>query len=210
MIFKNSKHQPIKFRGFKFIGYHEDYPIAYYYKELPRGNYELMECVLEGEKKPEIGPGSSVKIIDPFMTTYLSTEGADKLTTHQLVKNTLEQCFSDLEEKDFNDMLTKFTSKVPKEVTSSKLYRQYKDEGYKVLYCSNDESTARLFGIVNIVLYKEENLSINSKTLKLDRNYVLFKPLRFSVSPAYLKDKTKKKYIETDLNEIRIDRNLLV
>ena len=90
------------------------------------------------------------------------------------------------------------------------MYRQYKDEGYKVLYCSNDESTARLFGIVNIVLYKEENLSINSKTLKLDRNYVLFKPLRFSVSPAYLKDKTKKKYIETDLNEIRIDRNLLV
>ena len=43
-IFKTSKNQPIKFRGFKFIGYHIDYPnVCYYYKKLDRDNYELME-----------------------------------------------------------------------------------------------------------------------------------------------------------------------
>ena len=34
-LFKESKHQPIKFRGFKYIGVHENYPhIVYYYKSL--------------------------------------------------------------------------------------------------------------------------------------------------------------------------------
>ena len=30
-LFKESKHQPIKFRNFKFVGYHKDYTNACYY-----------------------------------------------------------------------------------------------------------------------------------------------------------------------------------
>ena len=71
-LFKESKHQPIKFRNFKFVGYHKDYINAcYYIKELPRDNFEIMECMLEGAKKPEVGAGTKVQIIDAFMSNYL-------------------------------------------------------------------------------------------------------------------------------------------
>ena len=87
---------------------------------------------------------------------------------------------------------------------------KYKGIGYEVLYCSNDESEDRLFGIVNIVLVKEERLVAKHKKLNIDRSYTLFKPLRFSVAPSYIEGKSKTKYIEMELNEIRIDHDILV
>ena len=54
-LFKESKKQPIKLRKFNFVGYHNDYAnCCYYIKKLPRDNFELMEMLLEGVKKPEI------------------------------------------------------------------------------------------------------------------------------------------------------------
>lgn len=209
-IFKEAKHQPIKFRNFKFIGFHEDYPnTCYYYKECPRGNYELLECILEGEKKPEIGAGTNVKVLDPFMARFLANKASFKETQKEIVCGAIERNFGNLSEKDKKEMIDKFSAEVPKEIKSSPLYRKYKGAGYDILYCSNDENENRLFGIVNIVLVKEEHIESNNINFKFKRDYVLFKPLRFSVSPKYLKNETPKKYIETELNEIRIDKQLL-
>ena len=80
-LFKRTKKQPIKLRNFKYIGNAQHYPnIVYYYKELLRDNFEIMTCALEGTlKKPEIGAGTNVKVIDVFMANYLynlsKTEG---------------------------------------------------------------------------------------------------------------------------------------
>lgn len=77
-LFKETKKQPIKFRNFKFIGFHPDYETCgYYFKELPRDNFELMEIMFEGGVKrgklykPEIGAGTKVQILDTFMSNYL-------------------------------------------------------------------------------------------------------------------------------------------
>ena len=211
-LFKESKYQPIKFRGFKFIGFHKDYPNAcYYYKPLERNNYELMECMLEGEKKPEIGAGTTVKVLDTFMSKYLELliDGHPK-KEEELVITAINSVFGDFETDVRKVMKEKFSSPVPAEVEKSKLFKKFKEDGYEVLYCSNDESEDRLFGIVNIVLVKEERLVAKHKKLNIDRSYTLFKPLRFSVAPSYIEGKSKTKYIEMELNEIRIDHDILV
>ena len=206
-LFKESKHQPIKFRGFKYIGVHENYPhIVYYYKPLIRSNFELLECILEGERKPEIGAGTSVKVIDPFMATYLRFLDTS-LETKEIVSTCVERYFYDLEEKEQESMIKKYTSEVPKEIKTSKLFRKYKDAGYDILYCSNDENEDRLFGIVNIMLVKEDHLE--SEKMGIDSHYSLFKPLRFSVSPRFLKGEGTKKYIEMELDEIRVNHSIL-
>ena len=211
LLFKESKHQPIKFRGFKFIGYHKDYPNAcYYYKPLDRGNYELMECMLEGQKKPEIGAGTKVSVLDTFMSTYLvglitnTTNTGKDLITAAIINN-----FYDYDDKSTNEMIKKFNSKLPTEIGTSPLYKKYKEQGYNVLYCSNDESKDRLFGIVNLVLVKEEHIKSDDPKINIDRKYTLFKPLRFSVAPSYIKKESKTKYLEMDLDTIRVDHDIL-
>lgn len=204
-LFKESKHQPIKFRGFKFIGFHDNYPnICYYYKPMIRGNFELLECFLEGERKPEIGAGTNVKVLDPFMATYLDNR---ELDSEGVVSFTIANYFYDLDDNAKKEMHDKYTAKVPKEIKTSALFRKYKDAGYDILYCSNDESKERLFGIVNIMLVKEEH--IVSEKVGINSYYTLFKPLRFSVSPRFLKGEATKKYIEMELNEIQVNHNIL-
>lgn len=210
-LFKESKHQPIKFRGFKFIGYHKDYPNAcYYYKPLDRGNYELMECMLEGQKKPEVGAGTKVSVLDTFMAYYLSFKiKGEELTGTKFVTRVIENYFFDYPEEAMKSMIKKFNSKLPTEIGTSPLYKKYKDQGYKVLYCSNDESEDRLFGIVNLVLVKEEHIKSDDPKINIDRKYTLFKPLRFSVAPSYIKKESKTKYLEMDLDTIRVDHDIL-
>ena len=210
-LFKESKHQPIKFRGFKFIGYHKDYPNAcYYYKPLDRGNFELMELMLEGERKPEIGAGTKVSVIDTFMACYLDLKiKGEELTGTKFVNRVITHYFFDFTEETQKEMIKKFNSKVPTEIGTSQLYKKYKDQGYNVLYCSNDESEDRLFGIVNLVLVKEEHIKSDDPKINIDRKYTLFKPLRFSVAPSYIKKESKTKYLEMDLDTIRVDHDIL-
>lgn len=209
-IFKESKKQPIKFRGFKFIGHHSDYPEAcYYYKALPRDNFELMECMLEGQRKPEIGAGTNVKIIDAFMARYLYNKQTNtKFKTSKLfIKNVVNKTYGDFSEKQKEGFIKQFTSDIPKEVLKSELFKKFADNGYEVLYCSDDETEERKMAIVNIVLVKEEHLV--RKELQLDRKITLFKPLKFRVLPSYLKGESKKKYMEEELPEVVIYNEIL-
>ena len=209
-IFKESKKQPIKFRGFKFIGYHSDYPEAcYYYKSLPRDNFEIMECMLEGNKKPEIGAGTTVKIIDAFMARYLYAKNVKEKfkSNKEFIETVINNSYSDFTDKQKEGFIKQFTSKVPKEVESSDSFKKYIENGYELLYCSNDETEERRLGIVNIVLVKEEHLV--RKELQLDRKITLFKPLKYRVLPAYLKSKSNKKYMEEELPDVVIYNEIL-
>ena len=210
-IFKTSKNQPIKFRGFKFIGYHIDYPnVCYYYKKLDRDNYELMECLLEGDKKPEIGAGTSVKIIDAFMSNYLEDRINKKTyeNKNEFIKKVLDTTYYDFTEQQKIGMYNKFISKIPKEVKSHKRFKDYIQDGFEVLYCSNDEGPDRYMGIVNIVLVKEEH--IKSEKMGIDRRFTIFKPLKYRTTMKYIKGESLTKYREEDIPEIVINNDLLI
>lgn len=213
-LFKESKKQPIKFRNFKFIGVAKNYAnICYYYKELPRDNFELMTLNIEVTKrKPEIGAGTNVKVIDPFMATYLyfiqnKLEIGDK---HEFVSQVVCSTFNDFEEKTQKEMIKKFNSSIPKEIKETESYKKAKKDGYTDLYCSNDENKDRAFGVVNLVMVKDEKIVSNDERIDINSSYTCFRPLKFMVSPKYLAGKSKEKYIEVDLQEITVDHDLLV
>lgn len=211
-LFKESKKQPIKFRNFKYIGYAENYPnICYYYKELPRDNFEIMTCALEGDqRKPEVGAGTNIKVVDVFMSNYLYNlrNNINTKDVNDFVTKTIETSFSSLEDKDKEAMIKKFNSAIPKEIKKFDSYTEAKKDNFKVLYCSNDESKDRAFGIVNIVLVKE--VVIGLKDMDIHSEYTIFKPLRFIVSPTYIKTKKGDKYNEVKQEDIIIDHSLLV
>lgn len=211
-LFKTEKKPPIKLRNFNFIGYHKDYVnCCYYYKELANDNFELMEMMLEGAKKPEIGAGTKVQILDAFMSNYLYFKNnkikyKDNLDfIHKVCTNT----YKNLTKKQKDEFIKKFTSKVPSEIKRSAVFKKYIDNGYEILYCSNDESKTRLMGIVNIVLVKVEHLYSEDKRIELDRYYSLFKPLKYLVTPGYIKGTSKTKYYEEELPQIVVSHDLL-
>ena len=209
-LFKEDKKQPIKLRGFKFIGFHKDYANAcYYYKELPRDNFEIMECMLEGAKKPEIGAGTKVQIIDAFMSNHLYNVQNDIKTkdTHDFIKYVVEHSFEDLTEKQKEGMIKQFNSTVPKEVKETQAYKDCKKDGFNLLYCSNDESDERKMAIVNIVMVKEQKLV--SKEMGIDRTYTIFKPFKYRVLPTYLNKTSKQKYMEEIISPIVVCHDIL-
>lgn len=205
-LFKENKHQPIKFRGFKYIGFDENHPnVCYYYKELDRNNFEIMTCHLEGDKKPEIGAGTNVNVIDCFMAHYLKNK---KGSYADLVKETIEDVFYDYDDKEREAMIKKYSSKIPSELKG--IYDLIKNGDYELLYCSNDEAEDRKLGVVNIVTVKEEHIKSDDERFNIDKHFTVFKPMKFMTSPSYIKGEGTTKYIEVPLNEIVIDNDLLI
>lgn len=212
-LFRKGKRQPIKFRNFKFIDVAKNYPnVCYYYKELPRDNFELMTCTLEGtQRKLEIGAGTNVKIIDVFMAHYLYSKKHDIefLDTYSFISAVIMSAFSDIKDTEKEAMIKKYNSTIPDEIKNIESYKKAKKDGYKMLYCSNDESKDRAFGIVNIVMYKDVAIDSKDERLDIHSKYTYFKPLRFMVSSSYLKGESKTKYREVQLEEIGVDHDLL-
>ena len=211
-LFKESKKQPIKLRGFKYIGYAENYPnICYYYKELPRDNFEILTCSLEGtQRKPELGAGTNVKVIDVFMSSYLYNlrNGISTGDRAGFIDATIRTSFEDLDEEKIKAMVCKFNSAIPEEIKEFDSYKEAKKDGFKVLYCSNDEGKDRAFGVVNLVLFKYT--TVDSESLKIHNEYTVFRLLRFMVTPNYVKHKNGKKYNEVKQEDVIVDHNLLI
>ena len=217
-LFKETKKQPIKFRNFKFIGFHPDYETCgYYFKELPRDNFELMEIMFEGGAKrgklykPEIGAGTKVQILDTFMSNYLYNiinnikVKNNKDFIHRVVSNS----FSNEEKPTKDSIVKKFTSPVPAEIKKSNTYKKYIDMGYEVLYCSNDETSIKRFSIVNIVLVKDDHVKSSNANIEIDRHYTLFQPLKYMTTPSYIKKESKTKYHEEELPKIVVNNDIL-
>ena len=212
-LFKTEKrkYQPIKFRNFTFIGFHKDYANAcYYYKKLPRDNFELMECMLEGSKKPEVGAGTTISVIDTFMSNYLKDiiDGREFKTHYDFIKNVIETSYGDFKKETKEAMISKFNSEIPKEIKETETYKTYTNNGYELLYCSNDEATDRKMGIVNIVLVINHHIKSKDPRINIDRMYTIFKPLKFRVLPSFTKGKSKIKYIEEELPKIPVCHEL--
>lgn len=217
-LFKEAKKAPIKFRGFKFIGFHPDYETCgYYYKELSKDNFELMEIMFEGGVKrgklykPEIGAGTKVQIIDTFMSNYLYNvvNNIKVKDLKDFIHRVVSYSFSDEEKKTKDSIVKKFTSPVPHEIRNSNTYKKYMDRGYEVLYCSDDETDIKRFSIVNIVLVKDEHVKSTDKNIDIDRHYTLFQPLKYMTTPSYIKGESKTKYYEEELPQIVVNNDIL-
>lgn len=217
-LFKENKKEPIKFRNFKFVGFHPDYETCgYYYKELPKDNFELMEIMFEGQVrkgklyKPEIGAGTKVNILDAFMSNYLYNKINDiKVKDNKdFIKKVSKTTFKDEEKKTRDSIVKKFTSPVPAEIKKMPAYKKFIDRGYDVLYCSDDETSIRRFSIVNIVLVKDEHVKSNDNRIEVDRHYTLFQPLKYMTTPGYIKGESKIKYHEEELPPIVVNNDIL-
>ena len=211
-LFRENKGQPIKLTNFKYIDYSKNHPnIVYYYKELPRDNFELMTCSLEGTtRKPEIGAGSNVKVIDTFMANYLYNLKNDIKTidVNDFVTKTIETSFNDLKDIEKEAMIKHYNSTIPNEVKKFDSYKKAQKEDFKVLYCSNDESKDRIYGVVNLIMVK--NKTVESKQFEVKEDYTIFRYFKFLTSPSYIKGKSGDKYILADEGDIIVNNNLLV
>lgn len=212
-LFKESKKQPIKLRNFNFVGYHNDYAnCCYYVKNLPRDNFELMEMLLEGVKKPEIGAGTKVQVIDAFMSNYLDAKlkKEDFASNKEFIERVVKTSYNDLKDKQKEGIIEKFTANIPSEIEKfHEYFKKYTKQGFRVLYCSDDEAKNRIMGIVNIVLVKDEVLKSTDKNIKLEREYTIFKPLKYMVRPNYTLGKSNIKYYEEELPQIVINHDIL-
>ena len=220
-LFKESKKQPIKLRGFKFVGFHPDYETCgYYFKELPKDNFEVMEVMFEGGVKrgklykPELGAGTKIQILDAFMSNYLYNKITDKnkefKTRKEFIESVVENSFPDYDQKTKDSIIEKFDSAIPAEIKNMPAFKKYyKDRGYAVLYCSNDETTIKRFGIVNIVLIKEQHVKSTDNRIEVDRHYTLFQPLKYMTTPSYIKGESGTKYYEEELPQIVINNDIL-
>lgn len=213
-LFKKSRKAPIRLRGFEFVGYHNDYPnCCYYVKRLYNDNFELMEVMLEGTHRgPELGAGTKIQVIDAFMANYLLSKQNHIVfaNTKSFVEQVVATTYNKLEEKQQKGIVEQFSANVPAEVKASALFKKYEKQGYKVLYCSNDEKEKRQMAIVNIVMVKDEHLCSEHDAIDIDRHYTLFKPLKYMVTPSYITGKSKVKYFEEELPLIAVNHDILL
>lgn len=208
-IFKLTKLKPlIKFRGYGYIGSHNSYEgINYYARKYDNhNNYEFMEAKIDGTnglfKKYMLSSGTSIKILDSFMYSYLKhrkDKDIDSLMEHGFVRKSLE-------ENNFSTDLTKlYTSQVPKAIQETDYYKNLIKDGYKVLYVMNNETSKRQYSTVHLVMVKE----LNQKLMEEDLSYVVFKNAEFAVKPSFMTKQSKEKYAMFELPSLNIPVSIL-
>ena len=208
-IFNITKEKPlIKFRGYTYIGAHNSYEgINYYIRKYDNhNNYEFMEAKIEGTnglfKKFMLASGTSIKILDSFMFSYLKhrkDKDFESLLENGFVKKSIE-------ENNFNaDLCKMYTNKVPKEIENSSYYKDAIKDGFKVLYVMNNESKDRKYGTIYLTMVKE----LNQKLLDQDLSYVIFKNTEFVVKPSFVQGKSKEKYTMFELPSLNITTSIL-
>ena len=208
-IFNVTKLKPlIKFRGYKYIGTHNSYEgINYYARKYDNhNNYEFMEAKIEGSnglfRKYMLASGTTIKILDSFMYSYLKhrkDKDIDSLMEHGFVKKSLE-------ENKFNlDLLKMYNSQVPKAIQDTDYYKKLINDGYKVLYVMNNETSKRQYSTVHLVMVKE----LNQKLIDEDLSYVVFKNAEFAVKPSFMAKQSKEKYTMFELPSLNIPVSIL-
>jgi hypothetical protein len=190
MIFSEKKApRGLKVNGYKYIGQHKDYASYHYYvKEYDEYNMDFLEInyqelpktlirlpLLGGlySKKYVMTAGTSVKVLDTFMISYLKNRKVNS-NEFDFVGETLKLTnWSD-------DMKAYFSLCVPKELDNEYEINKWLNKGYEILYVANTENKSRKFGTVTILLVQE-----------IENKVVIFKTLEYFVLPSYVKGEQK-------------------
>lgn len=210
-IFKFTKQKPvIKLNGYKYLGVHQTQEgINYYIRKCDEyNNYEFMEARID--KLPRLfkpyvlGAGTSVKILDTFMMTYLEHRNEilkdKKFDIDEFIK------LGKLNINSFNEeFLDLYTSKVPLEIKLDVNYMDALKDDYQLLYLINSETPQRKFGKVQVVLVKE----YHQKFVGQDISYVCFKIMEYIVRPQFIKEGKGSKYMYFEHQPLNIPTSLL-
>ena len=209
-VFKISKLKPlIKFNGYKYIGAHNSYEgINYYLRQYDEhNNYELMEAKIEGTpglfRKYMLAAGTSIKIVDSFMYSYLKHRN-DKDIKTLIKKGFIEKALKENGFEKYDELKKIYTTKVPTEITKTDYYKKLVNDGYDVLYVKNIEG-AKDFNTVSLVMVKEKH----QETMGADLSYVLFKGCEFVVRPSYVNKQSGEKYMQFNLPDLNIPVDIL-
>lgn len=210
-IFRETKLKPlIKFNEFKYIGNHDNFGYINYYvrKYDKHNNYEFMEAKIDKLPKRKVrkyalSSGTSIKVIDSFMYNYLKHRKDPNVLNKKFIEKTIE-------ESDLNKILLDYYStRVPVEIKETDYYKKAKKDGFKVLYCMNNETSDKEFANVYLVMVKDEK----QEWIGEDISYVNFKVAEFTVKPSYVKakgkSKSKDKYFMLELPSINIPTSIL-
>lgn len=209
-VFKKSKLKPlIKFTGYDYIGTHNSYEGTNYYVRQydTHNNYEFMEAKIEGTpgvfKKFMLAAGTSIKIVDSFMYSYLKHRN-DKDIKTLIKKGFIEKSLKENKFEKYDELKKIYTTKVPTEITKTDYYKKLVNDGYEVLYVKNIEAN-KDFNTVSLVMVKEEKQEI----MGADLSYVLFRSSEFVVRPSYVNGKGKEKYMQFMLPDLNIPVDIL-
>lgn len=204
-VFIETKKQPIKFKGYKFIGYHNDWAVGYYIRKCDNlNNCNFMEVKIAPDRT--IDAGTKVSIIDAFMYDYLKfrkkiLEKPEFLTKGDLLKYS-SLMFTNKEKLKYYSLM------LPKQIKNTTLVNDLFNDGFKLLYVFNNETGKRKYATVKVVMVKEETLS-NKINKELNISYVRFKYLEYLVKPSYVLTKKGDKYIKSLEQDINIPTYIL-
>ena len=209
-IFKISKKKPlIKFKVYKYLGTHVSSDGLNYYirKYDNHNNYEFMAAQIVAKmgfiKKYMLASGTSIKVIDPFMFSYL------KHRKDKSIKRLLKTGFveASLEENGFKDDKTKllYSKIVPGEIAGGKDHQELLKQGFDTLYVKNTEVLNKKFNTVTVVMYQE----VKQEALGWDLSYVVFTTTEYATKPSYVSAKGKEKYAKIETHTLAIPVDLL-
>lgn len=204
-LFKSSKYKPFKIKGFKPVGSHADYNNVFYYvRELNNDNFDLMEARIESYKKNKfcLAAGTSVKMIDTFMSNYLYMKANGlKYDEEDFIEYALNTSFKPNEE-EMKQLLTIYTNNLDKEQLKLKEIKEILEDGYKVLYIRNGMNINK-FGVNTIVFVKTQKIE------SVKREFTLFKCINLRLRPSYIKGESKDKYMIEKVPDTIILNDLL-
>lgn len=207
-VFKSSKKQPIKFKGYNYIGRHSDYEdVAFYVRSLGKDNYELMEAKLAKDKnKFVLAAGTTIKVIDSFMynTLLAQIEGTTFGDKESFIQYVFENSFrgdSTINEKEF---IERYSAKVPSQIKALDDYKKYTKDGYEILYCSRSINE-RKFETFSVVLVK----NIEYDFFGIKRVYTIFKPITYMTNPSYVNKSGNIRFKEFPLPDINVIHDIL-
>ena len=112
--------------------------------------------------------------------------------------------------KRLSESLKQYNSSIPKEIKDFDSYKKAIKDDFKILYCSNDETPDRKFGIVKIVMTKEVEVKGKDELFAdIHENITLFQCLEYRVNSKYIKGLSQEKYIESLIERIQVAHDLL-
>lgn len=211
-VFKKQKKAPIKVFGYDFIGFHKDYEnVCYYVRSLAHNNFEILEAKLEKVKnKFTFSAGTTIKVLDSFMYAYLKTicnsKSTKDLDIKEVIKEAIDDSFKDLKEDEKQELINKYSCKVPNEILKHDQYKKAVKEGFSVLYCCNDAINKKNFSSVTIVMVKTHTID----GFHIKRDYTCFRPLSYLTKPSFVKGENKTmQYAEYSLPDLNISHDIL-
>lgn len=207
-IFKKAKKKPLKVKGYTCVGIHPDYEdTCYFVKHVGNDNYEFMEAkyIKEGHHN-ELAAGTTIKVLDSFMYNRLRAEVEEVEFTKEnkdFIAYVYNNSFNN-GTTSFDEFLESYNVKIPSDITKMEVFKQYKKDGYEVLYCHKAISQNK-FETYDLVLVNREEFDM----FGVKRVFTRFKPIVYMTKPSYIKKTGVERFKEFPHSDLYVIHDIL-